>query len=72
MDARCSRVVEKLLDACVDDDLATYVRGVTAAPTDFFTLCKSLFGSRVAERAQNKKVASENVWLFYTKKRRAN
>ena len=51
MDARCSRVVEKLLDACVDDDLATYVRGVTAAPTDFFTLCKSLFGSRVAERA---------------------
>ena len=51
MDARCSRVMEKLLKACTDDDLVRYLAGVTKEPSDFFTMCKSLFGSRVAEFA---------------------
>ena len=51
MDARCSRVMEKLLTACTDDDLVRYLGGITKNPTDFFTMCKSLFGSRVAEHA---------------------
>ena len=51
MDARCSRVMEKLLASCADDDLVRYLEGITAGETDFHTLCKSLFGSRVAEKA---------------------
>ena len=51
MDARCSRVMEKLLASCSDADLVRYLGGITSAPADFFTLCKSLFGSRVAEHA---------------------
>ena len=51
MDARCSRVMEKFLASCADDDLVRYLEGITAGETDFHTLCKSLFGSRVAEKA---------------------
>jgi nucleolar protein 9 len=51
MDARCSRVMEKLLAQCGDDDLFRYLGGITTGATDFHTLCKSLFGSRVAEKA---------------------
>ena len=51
MDARCSRVMEKLLKACTDDDLVRYLARVTKPPSDFFTMCKRLFGSRVAEFA---------------------
>jgi hypothetical protein len=43
--------------------LACLVRSVDVAPDA---------ARRVAWRAQNKKFASENVWLIYTKKRRAN
>jgi hypothetical protein len=43
--------------------LASLVRSVDVAPDA---------ARRVAERAQNKTFASENVWLIYTKKRRAN
>ena len=35
----------------LDADLVRYLGGITSAPADFFTLCKSLFGSRVAEHA---------------------
>ena len=51
MDARCSRIVEKLLAAAEDDDLVRYLAGITKDATDFYVLCKSLFGSRVAEHA---------------------
>ena len=51
MDARCSRIVEKLLAAAEDDDLVRYLEGITKDATDFYVLCKSLFGSRVAEHA---------------------
>ena len=51
MDARCSRIVEKLLTAAGDDDLVRFLAGITKEATDFYVLCKSLFGSRVAEHA---------------------
>ena len=48
MDARCSRVMEKLLTQCTEGDLIRYLSGITE---NFHVLCKSLFGSRVAEKA---------------------
>jgi nucleolar protein 9 len=51
MDARCSRVMEKLLTSCADDDLVRYLGGITRNESEFFVLCKSSFGSRVAEKA---------------------
>ena len=51
MDARCSRIVEKLLTAAGDDDLVRFLASITKEATDFYVLCKSLFGSRVAEHA---------------------
>ena len=59
MDAQCSRVMEKLLASCSDADLVRYLGGITSAPADFFTLCKSLFGSRVAEPRSS---ASRRAW----------
>ena len=63
MDARCSRVMEKFLKACTDDDLVRYLAGVTKEATDFFTMCKSPFGSRVAEFAlgMRRRDASQNT-----------